>query len=1137
MIEQAVREMRDGLLTLRKGGVVTCIAVVVAVVPSVAAGEAAPAPSHAQTVVAAPASQAELLAQVKRLDGQGQRSLATDMLRSWLVSSPDDVRVLNELADRMRDDGRYGEAIDLSRRVIQIAPSSGEAWRNQCWTLIVAGRAAEGEAPCERAQELDRFSYQDAVNRAHVWLLTGQVDRARKAYADSLLLTNFDVEFKEGLIADFDLFAQRGWAGGVMAPLRASIEHQWNSEAMLKRREALMLAWKLTDQSNAAYRDADYATARVNHERTLRIREDILGGDHPQVATSLNNLAFLYTELGLFSQALPLYERCISVWEKALGPDHPTLASGLHNLAMRHLSQGRYGEAILLAERSLRIREKALGLHDPAVASAMSTLASSQEALGSLADALTLHERSLRIWERAYGTESEDVAVALNNLAMLHRALGAVGRARPLMERSLRITEAARGSEHPEFGRSLYNMALLLHNQGADDEAIPVAERSLRILEATIGRNHPDVAHVLALLAALHRSTGSEAEAAALELRSLRMREATLGPDHPIVAIGLHDVAVTAMHRGGYQSALDLLERSLRILDRNGLNSDLRATVQSTLSVVLARSGQPDAAIIWAKQAVNTVQSLRAQLTGLEKGLQTSFAEKNRSVYTHLADLLVQQGRLDEAQIVLQMLKEYELHESFERSSITDPRTTRIELTGLEQKAFAGYYALQSQQAKFSAERQALEAKAKSGPLSPAEQRRLDEIENKLLPDLSAGVERFIATLQEQMLAQRKRGERVNDLSDQQSRLRDAVRELATLDPQARAVALQFVATDERLSILLTSAGGPPIARQTSIKRSELNELILAVRKSMELPTQDRNAQATRQLLAGRLQKLYALLIEPVESDLKALGARTLMLSPNGELRYVPFAALMNGPRYLVQDYTLAMFTDAAPGRGFDATGQHEWKLAGLGLTQEVQGFRVKLPALRYVKDELQGLLKQPRVEGQAWLDGEFDLARFNTALRGSYNVLHVASHFEFVSGRPDASRLFLGDRNPLTLAEVSRRDMRFDHFDLVNFSACETGVGGGRDEYGQELESLGAKVLRQGAGAVMATLWRVADESTPKLMQAFYKARGEQGLSKAQALRQAQLAFINGDIRRTREQTWDHPYYWAPFILMGNWR
>lgn len=78
--------------------------------------------------------------------------------------------------------------------------------------------------------------------------------------------------------------------------------------------------------------------------------------------------------------------------------------------------------------------------------------------------------------------------------------------------------------------------------------------------------------------------------------------------------------------------------------------------------------------------------------------------------------------------------------------------------------------------------------------------------------------------------------------------------------------------------------------------------------------------------------------------------------------------------------------------------------------------------------------------------------------------------------------------------------------------------------------------MLQQGAGAVMTTLWKVADKSAPRLIQAFYKARSDSALNKVQALRQAQLAFISGDIRLSQEKTWDHPYYWEPFALMGNW-
>ena len=128
-----------------------------------------------------------------------------------------------------------------------------------------------------------------------------------------------------------------------------------------------------------------------------------------------------------------------------------------------------------------------------------------------------------------------------------------------------------------------------------------------------------------------------------------------------------------------------------------------------------------------------------------------------------------------------------------------------------------------------------------------------------------------------------------------------------------------------------------------------------------------------------------------------------------------------------------------------------------------------------------------------------------------------------------------------------------------MTLSACQTGVGGGKDANGREIEGLGVLAQKQGAKGVIATLWPVADTSTAQLMQSFYRLREEQKLTKAEALRQAQLALLSGRVgaggtaeRGGRVRTADgqqavafvpdpnapfaHPYYWAPFILMGNW-
>jgi CHAT domain-containing protein len=146
-----------------------------------------------------------------------------------------------------------------------------------------------------------------------------------------------------------------------------------------------------------------------------------------------------------------------------------------------------------------------------------------------------------------------------------------------------------------------------------------------------------------------------------------------------------------------------------------------------------------------------------------------------------------------------------------------------------------------------------------------------------------------------------------------------------------------------------------------------------------------------------------------------------------------------------------------------------------------------------------------------------------------------------------------------LTLDELGSPRYRFSNVELLTLSACNTAVG--QNAEGSEVEGFGVLAQRQGAAGVMATLWPVADASTGLFMQAFYRLLAEQRLSKAEALRQTQLAFIGGEITvgtgsgRFRGETvtgwsrptgddststvpddWRHPYYWAPFILMGNW-
>jgi CHAT domain-containing protein len=126
-------------------------------------------------------------------------------------------------------------------------------------------------------------------------------------------------------------------------------------------------------------------------------------------------------------------------------------------------------------------------------------------------------------------------------------------------------------------------------------------------------------------------------------------------------------------------------------------------------------------------------------------------------------------------------------------------------------------------------------------------------------------------------------------------------------------------------------------------------------------------------------------------------------------------------------------------------------------------------------------------------------------------------------------SFLLLGDGTAMTVAEMEQRPSLFHGVDMLTLSACNTAVGG----EGSEIDGLAGVARTQGAGAVMATLWSVTDPSTQQLMQSFYAARKSRGETNSAALRNAQLTLLHGG-DTAGGQSYAHPYFWAPFILMG---
>jgi CHAT domain-containing protein len=356
------------------------------------------------------------------------------------------------------------------------------------------------------------------------------------------------------------------------------------------------------------------------------------------------------------------------------------------------------------------------------------------------------------------------------------------------------------------------------------------------------------------------------------------------------------------------------------------------------------------------------------------------------------------------------------------------------------------------------------------------------------------------------------------------------------------------VITEERLLIILTTPE-VQLSRESPIQRGELFKKIADFREGLE----------GRRNILPAARELYDIVIAPVAEDLKDAEARTLMISLDGQLRYIPIAALHDGGKWLAEKYAVVAYTEAAKDKLLNRRMANEWEIAALGVTKAHLNFS-ELPA---VKGELESIVRNDEtgniigIPGTIRLDEDFTERAFRRSLNVS--AVHVASHFHFNPGTVSDSFLLLGDGKPLTLEDINY-GFEFGNVEQLTFSACNTAMGTGEGA-GREVEGLGVLVQKQGAKSVAATLWAVADKSTGIFMARFYTLLQQEGMTKAEALRQTQVEFIEGKLDENSAPLviatrgliassaddedenpaedfpgYSHPYFWAPFILMGNW-
>ncbi len=554
--------------------------------------------------------------------------------------------------------------------------------------------------------------------------------------------------------------------------------------------------------------------------------------------------------------------------------------------------------------------------------------------------------------------------------------------------------------------------------------------------------------------------------------------------------------------------------------------------------------GRREAALFFAKVAVNKLQDARKRIADLDPSIRECFIRVHQDRYRYLAGIFMEMGRFGEAEHVLAMLKDFESYNYTRDKRREGDAFEQMPLDAKQQQSIAAFDAATAALTQAAAAQNRLTELQKLGTLTAAQQAELASAETAITAAHTAfraelkGLGDIVASLDAAKTPDLKK--KADLIASVKPRLMRAVGDLGK-----DVAALHAVVLPDRIQWLLTTA--------TYQKSIVVPIDITALRKDIGTYRQAISDKAV--FITDPASRLYKAAFEPVDKVLRAAGITQVMLSLDDALRYVPMAALHDGKDWLAKRYAFSAFRTIDEVVTGGASDAKTWRVAALGASQGGAGLS-PLPA---VPAELTGIVRADGggttgvLPGVVRLDAAFDRASLGSAMSGRYSVIHIASHFSLDPSSAGQSFLLLGNGQELPLTDfIDDGSFTATGVDLLALSACQTGVPA-THQNGSEVDSLAQLAQDAGASAVLASLWSVADESTAVLMQRFYAIHAKGGTSKAEALRQAQIALMiaqggTGADRGKGRSGQDgptgpavtgyaHPFYWAPFVLLGNWQ
>jgi CHAT domain-containing protein/Tfp pilus assembly protein PilF len=917
--------------------------------------------------------------------------------------------------------------------------------------------------------------------------------------------------------------AQRlGYQAGMAGALRnlgiVSNSQGNYSQALDYFHKSLTISEELSDKAGiaaslnalgATYQlQGDYAKALESYRQSVKTREE--AGNRLGNGGTLSNIGTIHLLQGNFTEALNGYHQSLKILEEV--GDKPNIANTLTNIGLAHKSLGNYAQALEHYQKALNLAE-ALGIK-PTIATLINNMGLVYKARGDYPQALESYRKSLKIREEI--GDRAGIATTFATIGTLHLVQGSYTQALAYYQKCLTLREEL--GDQAGIAGVLSNLGAVLHVQGNYSQAVEYYLKGLQFTEKA-GRK-VSTAVALNNLGNAYLEQGNPVQALEYFQRSLQINQET--GKRVALASTLLNIAYAHQAQGHHQKTLETSNQATAMAMGD---PEVFWGARTLAGQTYRALNQPDLAQQAFAEAIAAIEDLRNRVAGNEQQ-QQQFFESKISPYYEMVDLLISQKRFQEAFTFAERSKSRVLFDVLSLGKINLTKALSDEEQRQERNLNAELVSLNSQ---------LYEEKQRNRP----DQTRLAEFTARL-EKVRLQIEAFHADIYAAHPELRVQRGEIRPLSATES---------AALIPDRKTALLEFVVQKHRTSLFVLTRNPLSSPARADLQTYQIN---LGQKELADLTRRFTRSIGSRSLgFRKPAAELYNLLLKPAQAQLR--GITNLVIVPDDVLWELPFQALLSNPkRFLLEDYAISYApsltvlkemnslqakrindkgrTKTLLALGNPAFGaENAEKLAAIFMGEKL----LPLPeAERQVKvlEQLYG-----RKNSRVYTGSEASEARLKQEA-GDYRVLHLATHGILNDASPMYSHLVLSQLQGKTREdglleawEIMQLDLNAD---LVILSACDTARG--RVGAGEGMIGLAWSLFVAGSPTTVVSQWKVETESNSELMIAFHRNLGAgtaaTPMSKAQALRQAALK-----LKRNRQ--YNHPFYWAPFVIIGDAR